>query len=87
MCVCVCVCARSDVPDSFATPLTIVPQTPLSMDLFQLEYWSGLPIPSLGIFSTPGSNPHFLCLFHWQVGSLSLSHRESPLVELAQVKN
>ena len=23
-----------------------------------------------GIFSTQGSNPHFLCLLHWQAGSL-----------------
>ena len=25
-----------------------------------------------GIFMTQGSNPHFLCLLHWQVGSLPL---------------
>ena len=25
-----------------------------------------------GIFPTQGSNPHLLCLFHWQVGSLPL---------------
>ena len=25
-----------------------------------------------GIFLTQGSNPHFLCLLHWQAGSLSL---------------
>ena len=25
-----------------------------------------------GIFLTQGSNPHLLCLLHWQVGSLSL---------------
>ena len=26
-----------------------------------------------GIFMTQGSNPHYLCLLHWQVGSLSLA--------------
>ena len=31
-----------------------------------------------GIFPTQGSNPHFLHLLYWQVGSLPLSHRESP---------
>ena len=32
-----------------------------------------------GIFLTHGSNPRLLCLLHWQVDSLSLSHLESPL--------
>ena len=27
-----------------------------------------------GIFPTPGSNPHPLCLLHWQVDSLPLNH-------------
>ena len=27
-----------------------------------------------GIFQTQGSNPHFLCLLHWQVDSLPLSY-------------
>ena len=31
-----------------------------------------------GIFPTQGSNPHLLCLLHWQVGSLPLSHLGSP---------
>ena len=30
-----------------------------------------------GIFPTQGSNPHLLCLLHWQVGSLPLSLRAS----------
>ena len=32
--------------------------------------------PSPGIFPTQGLN---LCLLHWQVDSLHLSHQESPL--------
>ena len=36
---------------------------------YQEEYWSGLPIPPLGIFLTQGSN---------QVDSSPLSHLESP---------
>ena len=31
-----------------------------------------------GIFPTQGSNPHLLCLLHWQVDSLSLCHLGSP---------
>ena len=49
-------------------------QAPLSMGFSRQEYWSGLPCPSgrslQGIFQTQRSNPHFLCLLHWQVGSL-----------------
>ena len=32
-----------------------------------------------GIFPTQGLNPHLLCLLHWQVDSLPLSHLGSPL--------
>ena len=35
------------------------------------EYWSGLPVPSPGIFLAWGSS---LRLLHWQVDSLPLSH-------------
>ena len=31
--------------------------------------WVAMP-SSKGIFLTQGSNPHFLCLLHWQAGSL-----------------
>ena len=38
-----------------------------------------------GIFMTQGSNPHFLCLLHWQAGSLTLRHQGRPyLLEFAQ---
>ena len=33
-----------------------------------------------GIFLTQGSNPHLLCLLHWQVNSLPLRHLASPLM-------
>ena len=33
-----------------------------------------------GIFPTQGSNPHHLCLLHWQAESLPLSHLGSPLL-------
>ena len=32
-----------------------------------------------GIFLTQGSNPHLLCLLHWQVGSSPLQHLGSPI--------
>ena len=34
--------------DSFATPWTVVDQSPLSMGFPSQEYWSGLPFPSPG---------------------------------------
>ena len=36
-----------------------------------------------GIFPTRGSNPHLLCLVHWQVGSLPLAPRGKPLQNCA----
>ena len=53
----------------FATPWTAAHQAPLSMGFSRQEYWSGLPFPSPGIFSTQGSNPSLLhcrqILYHW----------------------
>ena len=36
------------------------------------EYWSRLQCPPLRIFPTRGWNLCFLCLLHWQTGSLPL---------------
>ena len=44
------------VSDS-ATPWAVAHQAPLSMGFSGQEYWSGLPCPPPGIFSTQGSNP------------------------------
>ena len=34
----------------FATPWTVAPQAPLSIEFSRQEYWSGLPFPPLGYF-------------------------------------
>ena len=39
------------------TPWTVALQTPLSMGLSRLEYWSGLPFPSPRDFPNPGIEP------------------------------
>ena len=39
------------------TQRTVAHQSPLSMGFPQQEYWSGLPFPSLGDLSDPGSEP------------------------------
>ena len=47
-------CLCSVVSDSFATPLTVVCQGPLSIEISRQEYWSELPFPSLGDHLNPG---------------------------------
>ena len=44
-------------------PMTVVHQAPLSMGFSRQEYWSGLPLPSPGIFPTQGWS--LLCLLPW----------------------
>ena len=62
----------------FVTTWTVACQAPLSMEFSRQEYWSGLPFPTSGVFSTQGSNPHLLRLLHWQEDSLPLSHLGIP---------
>ena len=54
------------------TPLTVAHQAPLSMGFPRQEYWSGLPLPSLGDLPDPGVEPESPAL---QGGSLPLSHQ------------
>ena len=49
------------------TPWTVARQAPLSMELSEQEYWSGLPFPSPGDIPDPGIKPGSLAL---QVDSL-----------------
>ena len=57
----------------FATPWTPALQSPLSMGFPRQEYWSGLHALLQRIFPIQESNLHFLCLLHWQLGSLPLA--------------
>ena len=57
-------------------PWTIVYQAPLSLGFPRQEYWSGLPFPSPGDLSNPGSNT---ALLHCSRILYSLSHQDSPL--------
>ena len=58
---------------------TVAHQAPLSMGFSRQEYWSGLPL-LLQIFPIKGSNPHLLCLFHWQTASSPLSPPGKPSI-------
>ena len=53
-------------------------QAPLSTEISRQEYWSRLAFPSPGDLPDPGTNPSLLCLLHWQLDALLLSHLGSP---------
>ena len=46
----------------FATPWTVAPQAPPSMEFSRQEYWSGLPCSPSGELPDPGIEPRLLCL-------------------------
>ena len=48
----------------FATPWTVVPQPPLSMEFSTQEYWSRLPFPTPGDLLDPGIEFASLCLLY-----------------------
>ena len=51
-----CLAAQSCL---FATPWTVAHHTPLSMEFFRPEYWSGLPCPPPGDLPNPGIQPKY----------------------------
>ena len=51
-----CVLSRFSRVQLFATPWTVVLQTPLSLRFSRQEYWSGLPCRPLGDLSDPRVN-------------------------------
>ena len=54
----------------FCDPMHVACQAPLSMGLSRQNTGLGCHALLWGIFLTQGSNPHPLCLLHWQVDSL-----------------
>ena len=49
--------SQSVVSDSFATPLSVARQPPLSMEFFRQEYWNVQLFPSPGNLPNPGIEP------------------------------
>ena len=76
-----CVLSRFSHVQLCATRWTVARQAPLSMGFSRQEYWSGLHVFLQGVFPTQGSNPHLLCLLHWQAGSLPLVPPGKPHAE------
>ena len=66
----------STVSDS-ATPWTVAPQAPLSMEFSRQEHWSGLPFPSSGDLPDPQIN----------LGSLALQADSLPSEPPGKPKN
>ena len=61
----------------FATLWTVALQTPLSMEFFRQEYWSGLPCPLPGDLPDAGIEPESPVAPALQPGSLLPSPRGS----------
>ena len=59
------------------TPNTVARQSPMSTGFSRQEYWSGLPLPTLGDLPDPGSKPASAvsCIGRWIL--YLLSHREA----------
>ena len=70
--------------DSFATPWIIACQAPLLMRLPRQEYWSGLPVSSLGNLSDSRIE---LVSPTWQECSFPLSHQGNPIHSEMTEKN
>ena len=74
-----CACVLSHVW-LFVTLCTVTQQAPMSMGFSPSKNTEvGCHALLQGIFVTQGSNPSTLCLLHWQVDSLPLSHLGTPL--------
>ena len=65
----------------FVTPWTVAHQAPLSMEFSCKNTGVGCHFLPQGIFLTQGLN---LSLLHWQVDSLLLCHRGSPLLIIGE---
>ena len=61
------------------TPMNCSPPGSSVHGIFQTRHWSALPFLLQGIFPTQGSNPHLLCLLHWQADSLPLAPPGKPI--------
>ena len=79
-CCCCCYCWRFSRVRLYVNPGTVALQAPLSLRFSRQEYWSRLHALLQGIFLTQGSNPHLLCLLHWQAGSLPLAPPGKPKI-------
>ena len=78
---CVCVCVHLlQLCLTLGDTWTVSHHATLSTGFSRQEYWSELPFPSQGESSRPrDQTSSLLCLLHWQVDALPLSHLGSLL--------
>ena len=53
-------CVHAQSCPTLCNPWALAHQTPLSMEFFRQKYWSGLPFPSPGDRTNPGTEPESL---------------------------
>ena len=71
--VCVCMCAKSlQLCLTLCDPMDCSLPGSSVHGILQASTGGGCPFLLQGMFLTQGSNPHLLCLQHWQVNSLPL---------------
>ena len=66
-------CSVTQLCQTLCGPMDYNLPDPLSMEFSRQESWSGLPLPTLGIIPTQGSNLCLLSLLYWEVDSLPLA--------------
>ena len=72
---------------TLCNPMDCSPQGSSVLEIFQPEYWSGLPFPHPEDLPDPGIKPSLLGLPHCRADSLPLSHLGSSLYILAPLKS
>ena len=78
VCVWVCVCSVTQLCPTLCDPMdySLLGSSVCGISQARILDWVTIS-PFQWIFLTQGSNPSLLCLLHWQVDSLSLSHPEA----------
>ena len=81
VCVCVCACVRTQSCLTLCDPMSSPPSA--SVHGFpRQEHWGASPFPPPGDLPDPGVKLYLLCLLHWYVDSLPLSHQGSKCILL-----
>ena len=78
-----CVCAP--LSPALYDSMDCNPPGSSSHGIFQARIPEWVAFPTPGILLTQVSNPHLLCLLHWQVGSLPRSHVEALAFTVNQI--
>ena len=84
---CVCVMLIASIMSDSATPWAGVCQAPLSVGFSRREYWSGLPLLSLGDLPDAGVEPASLLSPALWAGSLPLALPGKPEIIEAKHEN